>query len=127
MSGSDIIPTVLTGAAAGLSGDEQVRIALQTIVAQEGVATMEQIRQAVIQEVERRHSGATLSEQGYASLRRYVNTNAVQAGYVFRHNPTNPGWRVTPAGREFLQANCIGNHPPLWRNREQTLHRKPRH
>jgi hypothetical protein len=105
MSGSDTVPTVLTGAAAGLSGDEQVRIALQTIVAQDGVATMEQIRQALVQEVERRYPGATLSDQGYATLRRMVNTNAVQAGYVFKHDPQNPGWRVTAAGREFLQAS----------------------
>lgn len=111
MSRSEKTPIALTGAAAGLSGDDQVRIALQSIVAHGGVATMEQIRQAVRQEVERRHPAATLSEQGYASLRRMVNTNAVQAGYIYKHDPKNPGWRVTPVGHEFLQISAPEPEP----------------
>jgi hypothetical protein len=88
----------VTGAEAGLTGDEQIRIALQTIIAGGGVAQMSDIYQAV----ERRLNGLMLSVQGKASLRKLVNTIAVQAGYIYPHDSNNPGWRITPEGKEFL-------------------------
>jgi len=88
----------VTGAEAGLSGDEQIRIALQTIEANGGIAKMSQIYDAV----ERHLNGLRLSPQGEASLRRLVNSDAVQAGYIYPHDQNNPGWRITTAGREFL-------------------------
>lgn len=91
----------VTGAEAGLTGDDQIRIALQTIEANGGIATMQQISSAV----EERLAGRRLSEQGKASLRRLVNHNAVQAGYIYPHDPSNPGWRITTEGREFLRSD----------------------
>src|SRR5579859_4652684 len=72
----------ITAAAAGINTDEQIRIALNTILANGGAATMAQIHDAVTQETERRHPGKTLSKQGYSSLCNTVNTAAVQAGYI---------------------------------------------
>jgi hypothetical protein len=43
-----------------------------------------------------------LSGQGKASLRRLVNTVAVEAGYIYPHDPQNPGWRITADGKLFL-------------------------
>ena len=44
-------PRLLTGAEAGLSGDEQIRIALRTIAANGGTAPMADLYQAVEQQM----------------------------------------------------------------------------
>ena len=88
----------VTGAQAGLSADDQIRIALETIVAHGEMATMQQIYQAA----DARLSPQRLSEQGRASLRRLVNNVAVEAGYIYPHDPQNPGWRITADGKLFL-------------------------
>jgi hypothetical protein len=88
----------VTGSSAGLTSDEQIRIALQSIIDNGGIAQMPDIYQAV----EKRLNGLTLSPQGKASLRKLVNTTAVQAGYIYPHDPALPGWRATPEGKEFL-------------------------
>ncbi len=90
----------VTGAQAGLSADDQIRIALETIVVHDGLATMQQIYSAV----EARLSPQRLSEQGRASLRRLVNSVAVQAGYIYPHDPQHPGWRITSDGKLFLES-----------------------
>lgn len=97
----------VTGAAAGLSGSEQIRIALAEIVAQGGTATMRQIAEAV----ERRLGDKKLSAQGLASLRFFVNRVAVQKGYIQPYDPGNPGWRITPAGRELLAEQPASGAP----------------
>lgn len=89
----------VTGSEAGLSGDNQIRIALQTIEANGGIAEMSHIYDAV----ERHLNGPKLSTQGKASLRKLVNSVAVQAGYLYPHDRNNPGWRITTEGREFLR------------------------
>lgn len=76
----------------------QIRIALQAILNNGGMALMASLYEAVEQHMH----GAKLSEQGKASLRKYINTVAMKAGLVFPHDPESPGWRITPAGREFL-------------------------
>ena len=91
----------VTGAKAGLSGDDQIRIALQTMEANGGSAEMSQIYDAV----EGRLEGLRLSSQGKASLRRLINSDAVQAGYLYPHDRNNPGWRITTEGREFLRSD----------------------
>jgi len=48
--------------------------------------------------------GYTLSEQGKASLRFFVNKVAVEAGYLHPHDKESPGWHLTSQGREFLTA-----------------------
>ncbi len=47
--------------------------------------------------------GMRLSDQGKASLRNFINTVAVQAGFVHPHDPNSPGWRITVEGRAFAQ------------------------
>jgi hypothetical protein len=93
----------ITGADAGLSGDEQIRIALQAIADNGGVASIQQIYEAV----EARLTGRHLSKQGQDSLRSFVNRDATGAGYIYKYDPSNKGWRITPEGREL-----IGTTPP---------------
>ena len=88
----------ITGVEAGLSSNEQMRIALETIVDNGGMAQITDIYAAV----ERHMGGAVLSDQGRASLREYVNRKAVKAGYIYPHDPAVEGWRITQAGREFV-------------------------
>lgn len=88
-----------TGSEAGLSGDDQIRVALQRMIERGGEAQMPDIYEAV--EARIRPKGFALSKQGRASLRFFVNTVAVQASYVYPHDKENPGWRITPEGREF--------------------------
>jgi hypothetical protein len=92
--------TLATAAEADINGDEQVKIALQTIASHVGIAQMQQIYAAVNEKL--RENGYQLSKQGEASLRFYVNRVAVKAGYIYSHDKKNPGWRITPQGREFL-------------------------
>src|SRR5262245_5682148 len=93
----------LTGAEAGLSRETQIRIALQAIKESGGTAPMSQLYKAVEQHM----NGAKLSNQGRASLRKYINKEATSAGLVFAHDPNQPGWRITSTGREFLAAEAI--------------------
>ena len=88
----------ITGAEAGLNGDAQIRIALQAIDANGGIAPISMLYSTVEQQM----NGAKLSEQGKASLRYFVNRVAVQAGYLYPADPSVPGWRITPEGRAFL-------------------------
>jgi hypothetical protein len=92
----------VTGAEAGMTGDQQIRIALERIMAAGGEAQMSQIYEAVDEHL--RPMGLTLSQQGRASLRRLVNHVAVEAGYIYPHDKAHPGWRITPEGREFLRS-----------------------
>lgn len=89
-----------TGYEAGLSGDDQVGIALEAIVGRGGVAQTRDIYEAV--EAVINPKGFTLSEQGKSSLRFFVNKVAVDAGYVHPHDREAPGWRITAQGRDFL-------------------------
>jgi ribosomal protein S19E (S16A) len=90
--------TAVTGAEVGLSGDDQIRIALQAIADHGGVATMQQIYDAVSAHL----TGTHLSDQGKASLRRLVNKVATDAGYIYKHNQNDPGWRITPEGQDLI-------------------------
>lgn len=94
----------VTGAEAGLGANEQILIALRIAAANGGTAQMKEINEAACREVEARLPNSTLSEQGSATLRHYVNTTAVQAGYFLPYDARNPGWRITPKGREFLSS-----------------------
>lgn len=94
----DELANALTGREAGLSADDQIVIGLQAMVDHRGLASMQQIYEAVEAQLNGRH----LSRQGRASLRRLINSAAVQAGYVYPHDIANPGWRITPDGRAFL-------------------------
>ena len=89
-----------TGAKVGLSGSDQIRIALETVVANGGVGQMGQIYEAV----EAAMSPDRLSKQGRSSLRFFVNKVAVKAGFVTPHDKTKPGWHITAEGREYLKS-----------------------
>ncbi len=91
------------GTDAGLSGDDQVRIALGAIAERGGVAQMSDIYNAV--DAVLKLKGFTLSEPGRASLRFFVNKVAVEAGYLHPYDKESPGWRLTSQGREFLAAS----------------------
>jgi hypothetical protein len=95
--GSGTTTDGVTGAEAGLSGDDQIRIALEEIEQQGGSATIQQMYHAVSRQI-----GQPLSEQGRASLRYFVNRLAVERGYVYSYDSENPGWRITPEGRAWL-------------------------
>lgn len=88
-----------TGSEAGIPGDEQIRIALRRIIARGGEAQMADLYDALEEHL--RPLGFTLSDQGRASLRFFVNRVAVEAGYVYAHDKSHPGWRITPEGHEF--------------------------
>lgn len=96
----------LTTAEVGLTQDEVIRIVLLAIIAKNGVATIQDIYEAVNVSLAERN--AKLSDQGKHSLRRLVNTTAVNAGYIHPHDPENPGWRITQEGREFLNLYPLG-------------------
>ncbi len=87
----------VTAAEAGMDRGEQIKIALQTITTHGGIAETRQIYKAVESRLE--EEGFQLSEQGKATLRAYVNRDAVQAGYVRKEDT---GWEITDKGQEFL-------------------------
>ena len=88
----------MTGAEAGLSSEELMRIALEAIAHSGGTAQITDIYAAV----ERQMGGAVLSGQGRASLREVVNRKSVKLGYIDPFDRTAEGWRITPAGRAFI-------------------------
>jgi len=110
-----------TGSDAGLSVDEQVRLALQAIAARGGVAQIRDIYDTVEAVLNRK--GFTLSKQGKASLRFSVNKVAVNAGYVHPHDKDAPGWRLTSSGREFLasQGDTVETSIDVDTGNEETL------
>ena len=91
----------VTGADAGLSGDEQIRLSLKRIIGLGGVGKMGQLYSAIEEVINQ--DGFTLSTQGKASLRFFINKVAVEAGYIYPHDKNNPGWRITPEGRHFIE------------------------
>jgi hypothetical protein len=94
-----------TGAEVGLTGDEQIKIALQTIIKHGGKATIEEI----YHDVEAEMNGFVLSDQGKASLRSSINRTAVEKKYVYPHDDYAPGWRITPLGRQYVEDSLISD------------------
>lgn len=92
----------VTGSEAGLSGAEQIRIALEAIIHHGGKAKISQIIQAVEVALLARDHSYRLSDQGKASLRFFVNKVAVEAGYIYEHDPRSPGWRIMPKGQDNI-------------------------
>ncbi len=91
----------MTGAEAGLSGDEQLRICLSCFS-----NTQERLpMSALYPAVERRMGGATLSKQGKSSLRFFINKRGVEAGYFVAGVRGQAGWRATKAGLRFARSS----------------------
>lgn len=111
----------VTGFDAGLSGDEQIRIALKRIIERGGEAQMPDINDAI--EDRLRPKGCALSDQGRASLRFFVNRVAVQAGYIYPHDRDRPGWRITSKGQEFVGSSAAADHRTMPIPDYQTLFR----
>ncbi len=112
------IPTA-TGADVGLTGEQQIRLALAEIVRRGGSATTSDLYEPI----ERHMNGVKLSKHGKSSIRYFINKVAVERGLVFAHDPTMPGWRITDAGRRYLQDTArTDNQPPL---RIVPIHNQP--
>lgn len=90
---------LLTGNEAGLSGEEQIAIIMKYINSNSGKAEMKELYPVLEQYM----NGNKLSEQGKASLRFFVNGVAVKAGLIYPHDKNNPGWFLTPVGREYAE------------------------
>jgi hypothetical protein len=88
----------LTGTHANLTGDDQIKIALRKIIAQNGVAEIKDIYPAI----EKQMGGNRLSKQGKASLRFFINKVAVDAGLVLPYDKNNPGWHITVKGKDYV-------------------------
>lgn len=95
--------TLVTGREAGLSGDDQIRFALQEIIRRGGMAETRDLYDAIESALAPR--GMRLSEQGKASLRNFINTVAVQAGYVHRHDRNAPDGESLLRDELSLRAN----------------------
>lgn len=111
------IPTA-TGADVGLTGEQQIRLVLAEIVRRGGSAATSDLYEPI----ERHMNGVKLSKQGKASIRTFINKVAVDRGLVFAHDPTMPGWRITDAGRRYLQDAARADQPPL---RIVPIHNQP--
>jgi hypothetical protein len=79
---------------------------LKLILEQGGIAVMQQIYDAV---ENRLPAGCQLSQQGRNSLRRVVNSRAVNDGYIHPYDKKNPGWRITDDGINFIRRE-LGRH-----------------
>lgn len=93
-------PIFVTAAEAGIPETEQTKIALELILSQGGVAVMQQIYEAIEKKLP---EGSYLSRQGKNSLRRVINTRAVNDGYIYRYDKNNPGWRITEEGVAYIR------------------------
>jgi hypothetical protein len=90
----------MTGAEAGIEAKRQIHIALETIVAHGGQAATDQIYEAVERNMP---DGIALSQQGRDTLRALISRESVERGYIESYDPDRPGWRITVAGRAYLE------------------------
>ncbi|HEU5098189.1 MAG TPA: AAA family ATPase [Roseiflexaceae bacterium] len=103
MSPSEVLGS--TAADIGLSGMDQIRLALQAIINKGGTATIQDIYEAV----ENAMSGNVLSHIGKSSLRFFINSVAVKNGYLHPYDRNKPGWHITPQGRQFVELSDAKN------------------
>lgn len=92
-----------TGTDAGLSGKEQIMIALRAIVNSGGKLQMAGIYSALERVMNER--GYELSEQGRSSIRFFVNRVAVKKGLIYQFDRNNKGWRATSLGIAAVTGN----------------------
>lgn len=96
----------VTAAEAGIPEIEQMKIALELILSQGGIAVMQQIYEAV---ETRMGEDVYLSQQGKNSLRRVINTRAVEIEYIHPYDRNDPGWQITEKGIAFIREE-LGRH-----------------
>lgn len=116
----------MTAAQAGIDVKRQIQIALETIVARGGQATSDQIYEAVERYMP---DGIALSQQGRDTLRSLISRDAVDAGYVEPYDANRPGWRITVAGRAYLEpiveASGVAEEDTLPEDREANVQLPP--
>ncbi|MEI8033749.1 MAG: DUF262 domain-containing protein [Chlorobiaceae bacterium] len=83
----------------GLNTERQIQIVLQEIEVRGGVATSQQLYEAIEFQMP---SDTTLSEQGQDTLRSLISRDATTRGLVEPYDATRPGWRITADGRAYL-------------------------
>lgn len=88
-----------TGNDVGLNGEAQIKIALKAIDDYGGRAEMKILYEALENEM----GGKKLSKQGKASFRFFVNKVAVKAGFIYSYDKENPGWMITPSGKDYIK------------------------
>lgn len=88
----------IKGTDVGLSGIDQIKIAIKAIDKYHGKAQMSSIYKVFEEHI----YPNKLSKQGKASLRFFVNKVAVEGGYIYPHDPKNKGWRATQKGYEMI-------------------------
>ena len=87
-----------TGIEAGLSQDDQIRIALQCMSESGGVASLEQIFRAL----EDHMGDKSLSVKGKNFALEIMNNESVKNGFIHPPKTNSTDLRITPAGEEFL-------------------------
>ena len=91
--------TVVTAPVCGLSDDQQIRIALTTMIEKGGTATVSDIYCAV----EPQMNGHPFSTGEKTHLRVILMRDAVQAGYL-TYDSSNKVFQISPEGREYLKS-----------------------
>ena len=92
----------VTAAEAGLTKERQYELIFK-IILDKGILTTDEIYSVINDSL--RKSGQALSNQGKASLRALINNKAVNDGYIYPYDKENPGWRLTPEGRELISSS----------------------
>lgn len=92
-----------SGFEAGLSGNDQIHIALRTMArSRRKYIPIQNIYDAI--EKVMNLKGWTLSFNGKAAVRAFVNGNAVNNGLVFPYDhQSNLGWQITAKGRQVIK------------------------
>lgn len=90
----------MTAAEAGLTTQRQLDIALLEMDSLGGEAVVRDLYYAV----ERYMGGAVLSQQGRDTLRSLISRKAVDDGHVHPHDAATGQWRITDAGRAYVES-----------------------
>jgi len=89
----------VTAKEAGLTKHRQYELIFTKLLERKMLATRE-IYSVINEELQANNQ--ELSEDGEHTLRRLINHTATRDGYIYPHDKENPGWRLTPKGREFI-------------------------
>jgi len=90
----------VTTAEAGLKKSDIYEIVFKAAMQPDSILEMSDIYNLVNAELGKHQN--TLSDQGKASLRRLINSVAVAEGFIFPHDKSHPGWRITPEARNLI-------------------------
>jgi hypothetical protein len=91
----------VTTAQAKLKKDEIYQIVFTAAIEKESALDIKEIYELINERLKK--EDMRLSKQGEASLRALINKTAVQEGYLFQYDNSNPGWRITPEARGLIE------------------------